>query len=278
MDKDNELWKMFARRSALRARKAEAKVKRVEARAAREKAKATKAEAKAAMKAAKAEARRNQTNAHGLRFNRVKKRTPVSTDYKWELGVFDVDGRKAKDGDRGKKGGGKGNGRGKQGKSLKEPKAGGKPNVKGSDVIVDVKQETETVKVGKETYRIPVDKDGFVPKEALAARFLDAASGDRQGRLRSPLLDQGVDSEIVIRGEKLKPEDVKHWWAYPNESDIKGIDTKDASIFQVADLRRKGSVNSQRKIAIVDATADQSHTIRTVLDNSFTQKELRDIS
>ena len=85
----------------------------------------------------------------------------------------------------------------------------------------------ETVRVymasGKE-YDIPVDKDGYVPTDALVRHFMSGRNPKKGNAGRSPSIDYGERADVVLP-EKLTPSQAAAWWDSPAEYDIEGIDT-----------------------------------------------------
>ena len=136
---------------------------------------------------------------------------------------------------------------------------------------------TETVTVNGQTYRIPVDGKGNVPKYALAARFTNVreGTGPNTGR-RSIQIDQNSYAKTTLTGN-LTPEEVKEWWARPNTSDIAGIDDPDSGMFELAALQSAGRKEAQGKVAVIGGTKKDQETIREVLNNSFTVREQKEM-
>ena len=130
----------------------------------------------------------------------------------------------------------------------------------------------KTVRVGKKKYDIPVGPDGKVPEEAIVARFLDEYEGDRDGGKRNIVIDAHDWAATRIEPNPT-PEQIKDWWAHPNESDIKNVDTPDANIFNMAEGMGKGSKDANQAIAIVGGTEPQRKEVRKALADGFTVKE-----
>jgi len=149
---------------------------------------------------------------------------------------------------------------------LSDTKSGGH-----SDGIVTIEYKKRKVEVGGKNYYIPVDDSGHVPRTALAARLQDVNEGSRRGR-RNVIRDLSSDANTVIKGDKLTPEEVANWWAYPNESDIDEIDTtKDWK--SLSGYSRK-KYNSARSIVLLNVDKKTDSEIRRVLMDSFTKGEL----
>lgn len=148
------------------------------------------------------------------------------------------------------------------------PKSGG---------IVSVEYKKKKVQVGGRDYYIPMDKDGYVPRTVLASRLQNITEGGRKpDSERNVIRDLNSDAEVVIKGDKLTPEDVKHWWAYPNESDIEGIDTtKDWASLEGYSSKK---YNSAKKIVLLNVSKKEDAVIRKVLMDSFTKRELDKMS
>jgi hypothetical protein len=148
------------------------------------------------------------------------------------------------------------------------PKSGG---------IVSIEYKKKKVQVGGSDYYIPVDKDGYVPRTVLASRLQNITEGGRKpDSERNVIRDLNSDAETIIKGDKLTPEDVKHWWAYPNESDIEGIDTtKDWANLEGYSAKK---YNSAKKIVLLNVSKTEDAAIRKVLMDSFTKGELDKMS
>ncbi len=152
---------------------------------------------------------------------------------------------------------------------------GSKPAPAGAK-ITEIK--TETVTVDGRKYKIPVDDKGYVPQYALAARFTNVSEGTGPNvEKRNVAIDQRTVSKTVLKG-KLTPEDVKEWWARPNESDVKGVDDIESTFFDLNVLKSQGRKEAQGKIAVVGGTKKDQERIRKILGDSFTLKEQRAIS
>lgn len=133
---------------------------------------------------------------------------------------------------------------------------------------------TKTVKVGKKEYEIPTGPGGKVPLDAIVSRFLNEYEGDREGGRRNVVIDIDDYAKVQIKKDPT-PEEIKKWWAYPNESDVKGIDTPGNSIFQTFAGGTKGSKEAQRTIAVIGGTKEQQEAIRKGIATGFTVKEQR---
>lgn len=134
--------------------------------------------------------------------------------------------------------------------------------------------DTVTVKVGKKEYDIPTGPDGKVPKEALIARFLNTGEGDRGGAKRNALIDIDDYAKVQIPADPT-PEQAKKWWAYPNESDIQGIDNPLQNIFGGLENGSKGAKEAHKGIAIMGGTKEQQQIVRQAIADSFTVAEQR---
>ncbi len=143
-------------------------------------------------------------------------------------------------------------------------------------VVVEAKREM--VKVRGKEYYIPVDDNGNVPQYALAARFTNVREGTGPNvERRNVIIDQNSEAKTVLKG-KLTPEDVKEWWARPNESDIKGVDDIESTYFDLSALKTRGRKDAQGKIAVVGGTKKEQERIRKMLSESFTLKEQNALS
>jgi hypothetical protein len=283
MNRKYARWELKSKRMDARKAKADAKARKAEAEAA-------KAESAAMERMARAEAKRDRTSRHGMRYSSTKDKTPTTKESHWEFGLFNVAkaqkrAGKARTGKNGRKadatrkkavsGGKLSQMAGKQ-TSITDYSTKKRRNKKQlmEDKVVTMK--TESVKVAGKRYRIPVNDDGFVPKSELVARFLAVNEGNRRGEKRNPVIDQDLNAKVIIEGDELTPKQVKDWWAYPNESDIRGIDTMGSDIFNLSGASRKSSMNAQKKVAIL-GDEDEVKAIRKALEKSFTVKEMQEM-
>ncbi|MDR1404655.1 MAG: hypothetical protein LBJ20_03710 [Candidatus Methanoplasma sp.] len=141
-----------------------------------------------------------------------------------------------------------------------------------------VEYPTKAVRYRDRTYHIPVDKKtNRVPQAAIAARFIATEEGTGRNQRRNVIIDASVDADIILPKD-ISPEELVPWWANPNMLDVEGIDTKDADLFEVYDLRKKGSQDVQRKIAVAGATSEQQQNIRRIIEDSFTVREQKEIA
>jgi len=131
--------------------------------------------------------------------------------------------------------------------------------------------KTKTVTVGGVKYRIPVDDNGFVPRWAIASRFLATDQGTGRNDKRNVRVDAKIDADEILP-EKVTPEQLKKWWHEPNTRDVQGIDTADSDLYDVISLKSKGAREAHGMIA-VDGTPEQQRLVRSVIENSFTVKE-----
>lgn len=133
---------------------------------------------------------------------------------------------------------------------------------------------TKNVEVGGKIYAIPVDDRGYVPESALIARFAQTTDGSRKDGERSVTRDLNKTSEKTVKLKRnISPEDIAEWWAYPNESDLQGIDDETTTAFDTDGATRKSSIDYQRRIGI-SGTAKERARLREALDNNFTAAEL----
>lgn len=119
-----------------------------------------------------------------------------------------------------------------------------------------------TVRFDGQTYQIPVDSTGRVPRWALAMRFQQAGSVD----------DIDTREGIVLPAE-CTPQELIRWWADPSSCDIAGIDTPDSQIYDMTGVPSR-YVGVQRRIAVVDADPKEQMMIRRVLMDCFDREEL----
>lgn len=122
------------------------------------------------------------------------------------------------------------------------------------------------VRAGARTYRIPVDKDGMVPREAIIERYQSV--GSRADRSRT--------SEIVIPA-RCTPEQIKDWWKNPASCDVCDVDTKDPEIYKCPPSIKGRKRAALSKIAVV-ADRKEADRIRTILADRFTADELERMS
>lgn len=134
-----------------------------------------------------------------------------------------------------------------------------------------------TTKNGQK-WEIPVDpKTGKVPDEYLYGRFL-SRNGSRNGKLRSPGVDMGVDAEILheIPAGGFTPQQLIQtgWWQYPNESDIIGIDDTGAYEFaKELEETAKAARGAGRQMVFLMPPASAANA-RSILARDFTGGEL----
>lgn len=138
---------------------------------------------------------------------------------------------------------------------------------------------TKNVEVGGKMYAIPVDDRGHVPESALIARFAQTTDGSRkENSERSVTRDLNKTSEKTIKLKRnILPEDIAEWWAYPNESDLQGIDDETTTAFDTEGATRKSSMDYQKRIGI-SGTAKERARLREALDSNFTAAELDKMS
>lgn len=148
----------------------------------------------------------------------------------------------------------------------------------GGDWIRLPAQRTVAVNVEGRRYEIPVDRDGFVTEQSIAARFAAVSEGNRKGNGRSMSRDLDKTATVTRKlGDRIRPEDIAEWWAHPNESDIIGIDDEKTQIFSTEGATRKSSLPYQRKIGVV-GTPSERKMVRKTLDACFTTAELKEIA
>ena len=130
------------------------------------------------------------------------------------------------------------------------------------------KSDNGIVKVrrGRQTYEIPVDREGFVPAWALIARFQEV--GDRRDRMGTSKLKHPP---------QVKPEQIIDWWIDPSGSDIEGIDTRDSPVYSVP-LGIRGKKRSALSNVAVISDREESDRIKKILAESFTAAELQEMT
>ena len=117
-------------------------------------------------------------------------------------------------------------------------------------------------------YRIPVDRDGYVPVEALVMRYQ---------QLGNSTADKGRDSKIVFPSHA-RPKDIVKWWADPSSCDIEGIDTRASRVYDVSGLRGRRMKAAQRRIGIVTPSPEEQRRIRSILADAFTAEEIDEMT
>ncbi len=122
------------------------------------------------------------------------------------------------------------------------------------------------VRRGRQTYEIPVDRNGFVPAWALIARFQEV--GDRRDRLSTSKLKHPP---------QVKPEQIIEWWIDPSSCDIEGIDTRDSPMYSVPFGIRGKKRAALSNVAVV-SDKEESDRIKKVLADSFTADELLEMT
>ena len=285
MNRKYARWELKSKRMEARKAKADAKARKAEAEAA-------KAESAAMERMARAEAKRDRTSRHGMRYSSTKDKTPTTKESHWEFGLFKMaygrkkprkgaeersnrsDGRSIKALHKAAGNGGKRKPAAKtmspNQQTLSVTPEERRRNKKFIDDLV-VEGRSEKVRVKGRTYRIPVDDDGYVRPDAIAARFLAIGEGtDGKGK-RNVRIDTDITASEVVP-LRCRPEEIKRWWDRPNLLDVQDIDTEGADIFDVRNLKRKGSKEAQGKVAVFGDKGDREKVRRTIED-SFTVKE-----
>jgi hypothetical protein len=162
-------------------------------------------------------------------------------------------------------------GRGAQPRRNEIPRTGKGTSIGGMYVTT---YPVKTVEVGKKTFDIPSGPGGKVPEEAIIARFLNEHEGDRDGAKRNIVIDSHDWATTRLPADPTV-EQIKDWWAYPNESDVKNIDTPDANIFNAVVGMSKGSKEANKTIAVVGGTEEQRQEVRKAIATGFTIPEQR---
>lgn len=157
-----------------------------------------------------------------------------------------------------------------KGKASKKDKGTGKRRRSFADETV-TEFKTKRVKVHGVTHKIPVDEDGFVPTSAIAARFLDVTEGTGRSDRRSVISDHSVNAKKILPN-RITPEDIAEWWHAPNTMDIRDIDTRGSSMFDLRGHMSKGAQEAHGKIA-VDGPPEYRRMARDLIADSFTVAE-----
>jgi len=133
----------------------------------------------------------------------------------------------------------------------------------------------KVVTVGKMQVEIPIDDEGFVPKEFLIQRYFDIEHIGKNGKLRyrRPHVDSKKDAKIIFPDKRYRPEEIAPWVAHPNRYDIEGIDTA-GSPGAIYDYTAKRS----KEITIANAYGNQEETIRKRLNDNFSEAERNKLS
>ena len=154
-------------------------------------------------------------------------------------------------------------------------------NYNGSGTRSD-KITVREVEYGGKTYIVPVDKRGFVPREAIYAHFLDYTNWTRGAKERNVTADFRTKSNKVHKPADRRgftPEEIVQcgWWPYVNESDVEGVDDGESdyvdSEHNWEDLR-PGAKVPFAKIALIMPSWQRDRAIRVIQDN-FTNAELK---
>lgn len=129
-------------------------------------------------------------------------------------------------------------------------------------------------------YKIPVDRNGRVPTQALVGRFHDVARGDRGGKKRCIGADlaQTATKTYRIPEGGFKPEELVEngWWPHPNECDIEGIDdTSQGFMGDFGAQAGKFEKATGGKIAIIAPSEAEKRRVAGVLAANFTASELK---
>jgi len=133
----------------------------------------------------------------------------------------------------------------------------------------------------KQKFYIAVDeKTGKIPPEILALRLMQEGDGSRRGTKRNATIDVEEHARKKFKMDD-DPEKLVSWWAYPNESDIDGIDTPGSPFFSEAQkVKGKKAKMAQKGIAVFGGTKEQREKIREYIEKGFTvseQKKLRGV-
>ena len=121
---------------------------------------------------------------------------------------------------------------------------------------------------------IPVDESGNIPIDKAIARLHSVKEGSRSGKHRNAFVDLGVTAQRVAPlnpRSNLERHKQYAWWAYPNESDMEGIDTKNAGTWAKA----HGKNQKTGSIAIIDASPRERAAILQIINRNFTDRERR---
>lgn len=109
---------------------------------------------------------------------------------------------------------------------------------------------------------IPVGEGGYVPFDALVARYHEVGDFADSRRSASKVLPN-----------KLTPEQASEWWNDPSVCDIEGIDTKGSEIYSVPLSIRGRKRRALGKVAFI-GDRKESDRVKKILADSFTADEL----
>ncbi len=119
-------------------------------------------------------------------------------------------------------------------------------------------------------FDVPTDASGMMNERVIAARILDVADGDREGRIRSVFMDVGITADTNTDAkDKEKRDEVYRWYLHPNESDIKNMDDENSKISEILKETKTG----KRSILISGGTKEQRDAIAKTIEQNFTVAE-----
>jgi hypothetical protein len=119
--------------------------------------------------------------------------------------------------------------------------------------------------------RIPVDTKGRLAENTAIMRLMHVGEGDRQNRQRNVFIDVNVLADRVATAKpKTDRERLAQylWWIHPNESDLAGIDTPDATWLPPKEKSTRAAVS-------IIGTPEERKAVAHVLNNNFTNHERR---
>lgn len=145
-----------------------------------------------------------------------------------------------------------------------------------SGVLPGLKEKTITYGRGKDKKEFTVlvdEKTGKVPKDVLAMRFVNTQTGSRKGTERNIAIDIDEQAKTVYEGNE-DPQKLAPWWAYPNESDVRGIDTPGSPYFQdLSAIEGKKAKAVQKRLAVIGGTKEQREKVRQYIEKGFSVRE-----
>ncbi len=150
------------------------------------------------------------------------------------------------------------------------------------------KDRGETVVMWRDGKRMvfmamPTDQEGRIPYPLAAERMMDTADGTRRKQgdglfkpRRNVKRDFGETAKVQLDLSSKDPKElvnVYKWWRFPNESDIKGLDSADSEMLEILPGGK-----GKRHIVIVGGTKEQRKDVAMNIDKSFTVPEKKTLA
>jgi len=123
--------------------------------------------------------------------------------------------------------------------------------------MTDYNYEVIELPSSHKTVRVPVDKDGYVPEEALMKHFMTRGS---------PVNDYNKRADIVLPPH-LTPRQAAAWWEDIDSYDIEGIDVIGKPKYNIGH-RTGDNAKLHRNIAVYGTTAEEV-AVRKEIDEAF---------